>query len=98
MIRKTTTLAELLEDCPHIQLENTSTTVAMWLEAKLAERGIQLTSDTRFENQDEVVKTKVVTDSKGKVIGHFLAEESREVLGAEMRKPKTTSCQENSTK
>ena len=44
MIRKTTTFAELIEACPYIQLqfEHTPMETAMWLEAKLAENGIQL--------------------------------------------------------
>ena len=45
MIRKTTTFAELLVDCPYIQLEDsTSITAAMWLETRLLEKEIQLSS------------------------------------------------------
>ena len=44
MIRKTTTFAELIAACPYIQLEDTPITAAMWLEAKLAERGILLSA------------------------------------------------------
>ena len=43
MLRKTTTFAGLLIACPYIQLVNaTPVKIAMWLEARLAEKGIQL--------------------------------------------------------
>ncbi|KKM01182.1 hypothetical protein LCGC14_1797000 [marine sediment metagenome] len=44
MIRKTTTFAELLAACPYIQPVDDilPVEVAAWLEARLAEKGIQL--------------------------------------------------------
>ena len=42
IIRKTTTFAELLATCPYIQLEGTPIEAVAWLEARLTEKGIQL--------------------------------------------------------
>ena len=55
MIRKTTTFAKLLAACPYIQLltfrtlykKDTPIAAATWLEARLMEKGIQLSEITQ---------------------------------------------------
>ena len=42
MLRKTTTFAELLAACPYIKIKRTPIEAAAWLEARLADKGIQL--------------------------------------------------------
>ncbi len=45
MIRKTTTFAKLLANCPYLQLNfgtHADIEAAAWLEARLMEKGIQL--------------------------------------------------------
>jgi len=51
MIRKTTTFAELLAACPYIKIKRklgSSIQVAAWLEARLAEKGIQLAAEDEY--------------------------------------------------
>ena len=52
MIRKTTTFTELLAACPYIKIKRklgSPIQVAAWLEARLAEKGIQLSVNTNKE-------------------------------------------------
>ena len=50
MIRKTTTFAKLLANCPYLQLNfgmSAHIEAATWLEARLMEKGIQLSEITQ---------------------------------------------------
>ena len=61
MIRKTTTFAELLAACHYIQLVGDTLPVeaAAWLEARLAEKGIQLSVRENIDNTEDKKKTLI---------------------------------------
>lgn len=89
MIRKTTIFAELLADCPYIQLSAYSPiTTAMWLEARLAEREIQLSSaprdvevETTHDEQKEIEEKIERLDEEMRQLEKSIAEQKGWIEG-----------------